>query len=258
MSRYTTLVATLTVGVLLFPGGESRGAPPKKRRARPEPTRLVRALPAWTKIAVADAPAVTEDPGEQEGAAKKSSKKKTAKKKTTKPKITKSSSAKKTLFDLFEQTAECRLRKPFVIYFYWPEEIKPTTVEKTCALFEKKLAAAAGVEQTLSSFGRFICNAKELPKKVKVSLAPSAPRLAVYDPSGKRVYMVTRFPASEKPLVKKLETIKTLADKLVAGEKKKLEKAEKKKPPSKKKAPIRKKSKKKVDEKKKEGEDDES
>jgi hypothetical protein len=123
-----------------------------------------------------------------------------------------------TLFDIFRETAEMKGQKPIMIYFFWPEEEKVSTAGKACAAFERQLAAAKGFAAVSERFARFTCDANALDKKLRSLYAPTAPRLVVFDPTGKRLAAITRFPSSEKVLVKKFEAVAKACEKQIAKE----------------------------------------
>jgi len=114
-----------------------------------------------------------------------------------------------------------------MIYFYWPDEGKKGKSATACATFEKNLAAASDFQTAAADFGCYKCNAKDLDKKLKSKYGVKTPLILFFDAAGKKVHKLTKFPKSDKSLVKKLEKIKKDSDKAVEKAQKKEEKKDK-------------------------------
>jgi hypothetical protein len=182
------IAVCLVLGLLYCLRVDAAGAPGKaapKKATPPAVATVERNLPSWTAT---------------RGALPKDAKKVTG---------------KETVFDLFVETAACKMQKPFVVYFYWPEDDKANpTLNKKCAALEKSLSEAPLTRQAIASFGRFLCNAQKLDKKIKSKFAATVPAIQVYDPAGKKLQSLTSI-GNDKALAKQLETIKKNAEKLV-------------------------------------------
>lgn len=131
---------------------------------------------------------------------------------------------KATVFEHFSGTADCKMDKPVVIYFYWPDEGKMEKTAVACSKFEKGLAEAANLQSALSSFGCYKCNAKDLDKKLVSKYSAKAPVIVVFDATGKKVYNFNKASKSDKTVAKKMESIKKASDKAVEKAKEKEEK----------------------------------
>lgn len=197
MNWYRLLVLLLAAGVavaLCFdecPGQGGRQPSPKPQPKGPE-----RSIPGWT-----EAPGgIPED---------------------------KEEARKAKVFEHFAATSECRMDKPFVIYFYWPDEGKMEKTAAACSVFEKGLASASNVQSALGEFGRYQCNSKDLDKKLKTKYASKIPSILVFDATGKKVHTITKMSGSDKTLAKKLESIKKASDKAVEKAQEKEEKTDK-------------------------------
>jgi hypothetical protein len=128
---------------------------------------------------------------------------------------------KATVFEHFSATAECKLEKPFVIYFYWPDEGKMDKDAVACGEFEKGLAAASNVQGALGEFGCYKCNAKDLDKTLKSKYGVKVPLIVVFDATGKKVHTINKISKDDKSIAKKLESIKKASDKAAEKAKKK-------------------------------------
>ena len=196
MNWYRLLVMLLVTGVavaLCFDvcSGQGRRQPsPQPQSKGPE-----RSIPGWTEASGA----IPEDKEEARTA---------------------------TVFEHFSATSECKMNKPFVIYFYWPDEGKMEKTAAACSVFEKGLAEASNVQSALGEFGCYKCNSKDLDKKLKTKYATKIPSILVFDATGKKVHTVTKVSKSDKTLAKKLESIKKASDKAVEKEQKKEEKSD--------------------------------
>jgi hypothetical protein len=189
---------------------EGDGAPARKGRPRirpkASPPTVNRRIPEWTAIVPVTASTATELPDETKDTDKKGTKKK-------QPKKTPRGSTKSAVFESFTAVAESKLKQPFLIYFYLPEDEKAVKLDKACGAFEEAMANAAAFHISIEAFGRYTCDAKKLDKKLRTQYARTVPYLVLFDHTGRKVYALTRFPRSEKSLVKKLEAIKKRADK---------------------------------------------
>jgi hypothetical protein len=136
----------------------------------------------------------------------------------------KAEARKATVFEHFSGATECKMDKPFVIYFYWPDEGKMERTAVACSKFEKSLAAASNLQSALGNFGCYKCSAKDLDKKLKSKYSAKPPTIVVFDATGKKVYSITKISKSDKTVAKKMESIKKASDKAVEKAKAKEEK----------------------------------
>ncbi len=136
----------------------------------------------------------------------------------------KTEASKATVFEHFSGTAECKMEKPFVIYFYWPDEGKMEKNAVACSKFEKGLAEASNLQSALGSFGCYKCSVKDLNKKLISKYGAKPPVIVVFDATGKKVYNFNKVSKSDKTVAKKMESIKKASDKAVEKAKEKEEK----------------------------------
>jgi hypothetical protein len=211
MGRFATMVAivsALVLGTAVY-GADKKGAttPPKKEAPKKETT-VERQIPSWNEI---EGKEVTEkDKGKAKGQV--------------------------TVFDEFPGTAACKDKKPFAVYFFWPDTTDKADAKKIkdCAAFEKALAAATDVKKELSKeFGTFKCDVKKLGKELQKKYAKT-PCLLVFDATGKQQISETTFPAKEKTLADKLAQLKKTSDKSEAKKDKEQPKEQPKETPKKK------------------------
>lgn len=197
MNRYTLLLLFVAIALAMaFCMDECSGQGRRQPKPKEEPKGPERSVPGWTDTSGS----IPDD-------------KKEAK--------------KATVFEHFSATAECKMNKPFVIYFYWPDEGKKEKNAVACSKFEKSLAAASNVESALGDFGCYKCNAKDLDKKLKSKYSVKIPSIVVFDALGKKKHSITKISKSDKTLAKKLNKIKEDSDKAVEKAQKKEEKKDK-------------------------------
>jgi hypothetical protein len=130
--------------------------------------------------------------------------------------LPKKPTGKETVFDFFRETADCKDKKPFMIYFYWPEEDKTDpSKNKKCADFEDKIDKAKDFKKaTMTGFGRYKCSIKKVDKKIQSQFTRIAPALVIFDHTGKKVKTLNSFPYTEKELVKSIEELKKNVEKI--------------------------------------------
>jgi hypothetical protein len=188
------MIALLAVGIALIfcfdeCSGQGRPAQPKPS----EPKGPERSVPGWTEVSGS----IPDD---------------------------KTEARKATVFEHFSGTAECKMDKPFVIYFYWPDEGKMERTAVACSKFEKGLGEASNFQAALGSFGCYKCSVKDLDKKLISKYSAKPPAIIVFDAMGKKVYSITKISKSDKSVAKKMESIKKASDKAVEKAKEKEEK----------------------------------
>lgn len=179
--------------VIAFCLDECPGQGRRPKQPKPEPKGPERNVPGWTEVSGS----IPDD---------------------------KEEAKKATVFEHFSATAECNMSKPFMVYFYWPDEGKKDKNATACAAFEKNLAAASDFQTAAADFGCYKCNAKDIDKKLKSKYGVKTPLLLFFDATGKKRHKITKFPKSDKSLVKKLKKIKENSDKAVEKAKEKEEK----------------------------------
>jgi hypothetical protein len=186
MKAYSALLLLFVVAlVVALCADECTGQGRRPPQPKPEPKGPERNIPGWT-----EAPgSIPED---------------------------KEEARKATVFEHFTAVAECKMDKPFMIYFYWPDEGKMEKTSAACAIFEKALAEASQFQDACSEFGCYKCNAKDLDKKLVSKHGVKIPCILVFNALGKKVHTITKISkSSDKSLAKKLASIKAASDKAV-------------------------------------------